>query len=90
MWQDVDAMWEADTAAEWERINDTAEPDEDVLESLQNAQDAIDNGCDWLADAIGNMEGDPMSYRLQSILDSVVSLAEELEKMRGRYERGVE
>ena len=89
MWQNVDAMWEADTAAEWERLNDTAEPDENALESLQNAQDAIDNGCDWLADAISNMDGDTMVYRVQSILDSVVALAEELEKMRDRYERGV-
>ena len=89
MWQDVAAMWEADTAAEWERINEPIKPDKNALESLKNGLDALTNGCDWLADAASNMDGDPLFYRVESILESMGALANELENVRDRYERGV-
>lgn len=89
-WQ-VQAMWEADAAAEWERINapDPAEREmKDAAESLQAALDNIDIGLDWIADAVSKLEETPMADKVQSFLDDFEKLANALEVLKDHYERG--
>lgn len=88
---DIDAMWEADAAAEWEEINEP-DPMEDLMktaaESISKGLDEIDDGLDWIADAVSTLGDSPMAYRVQSLQDDMVKLAYELERLRDRYERG--
>lgn len=89
-WQ-VQAMWEADAAAEWERINapDPAEREmKDAAESLQAALDNIDSGLDWIADAVSKLDELPMADKVQSFLDDFEKLANALEVLKDHYERG--
>ena len=89
-WQ-VQAMWEADTAAEWERLNepDPAEQEmKEAAESLQSALNDIDSGLDWIADAISSLDGTPMADKVQSFLDDFEKLANSLEDLKSHYERG--
>ena len=89
-WQ-VQAMWEADAAAEWERINapDPAEREmKDAAESLQAALDNIDSGLDWIADAVSKLEETPMADKVQSFLDDFENLANGLNALKDHYERG--
>lgn len=89
-WQ-VQAMWEADAAAEWERINapDPAEREmKDAAESLQAALDNIDSGLDWIADAVSKLDELPMADKVQSFLDDFENLANGLETLKDHYERG--
>jgi len=89
-WQ-VQAMWEADAAAEWERINapDPAEREmKDAAESLQAALDNIDSGLDWIADAVSKLDELPMADKVQSFLDDFEKLANALKVLKDHYERG--
>lgn len=89
-WQ-VQAMWEADAAAEWERINapDPAEREmKDAAESLQAALDNIDSGLDWIADAVSKLDELPMADKVQSFLDDFENLANGLKTLKDHYERG--
>jgi len=89
-WQ-VQAMWEADAAAEWERINepDPAEREmKDAAECLQAALNDIDSGLDWIADAVSKLDELPMADKVQSFLDDFNSLANALEVLKNHYERG--
>lgn len=87
-WQDIDAMWEADTAAEWERINDTDDRNETALDRIGKAIIAVNNGCDWLADAVAVLNDEAVSYRVQSFLDDFAKLARDLARFLDRYESG--
>lgn len=89
-WQ-VQEMFERETADLWERLN---APDPDS-ERLQNAAqrikcglDSIDNGLDWLADAIQVLDGTPMADKVQSFLDSFENLVNDLEELNDKFERG--
>ena len=89
-WQ-VQEMWEADAAAEWERINapDPAEREmKDAAESLQAALDNIDSGLDWIADAVSKLAELPMADKVQSFLDDFENLANGLKTLKDHYERG--
>lgn len=89
-WQ-VQAMWEADAAAEWERLNepDPAEQEmKEASESLQAALDNIDSGLDWISDAVSKLEETPMAYKVQSFLDDFENLASGLKALKDHYERG--
>ena len=89
-WQ-VQAMWEANAAAEWERINapDPAEREmKDAAESLQAALDNIDSGLDWIADAVSKLDELPMADKVQSFLDDFENLANGLKTLKDHYERG--
>ena len=92
--QDVDAMWEADAAAEWERINETTDDEHKFIEAsyhLDKAWDMISEGFTALADAAGEAEGTVAEDRIVSIMNAIEDLSEEIrimkEKMRkGRFE----
>ena len=89
-WQ-AQAMWEADAAAEWERINepDPAEKElKEAAKSIEIALDCIDSGLDWISDAVSKLDGSPMADKVQSFLDSFESLANNLEKLGEHYGRG--
>lgn len=87
---DVDVMWEADTAAAWEELND-ADPMDDLLTEaagcISKGLDSIDDGLDWIATAVSVLGESPMAYRVQSFQDDLEKLANELERLRDRYER---
>lgn len=88
---DVDAMWEADTAAAWEELNE-ADPLEDLrteaVECISKGLDSIDDGLDWIATAVSVLGDTPLAYRVQSFQDDLEKLANELELFRDRCERG--
>jgi hypothetical protein len=84
-------MFEHDAAGLRER---KCGPDPDAARMVAAARrigtglDAIDNGLDWIADAIAHLNGTPMADRVQSVLDGMEALATELEGLKDRYERG--
>ena len=89
-WQ-VQAMWEADAAAEWERINepDPAESQmKEAADSLEVALDKIDDVLDWISDAVSKLDELPMANKVQSFLDDFEMLANALEVLKDHYERG--
>lgn len=89
-WQ-VQEMVEAERANAWEALN-ASDPAEDQMkeaaESIKTALSNIDNGLDWIADAIAKLDETPMADKLQSFLDDFESLANNLENLKNLYERG--
>ena len=90
--QDVDALWEDDAAAEWERLN-APDPYEDQMKtaakSLKSAIALIDLGNDAVYQAISDLDDTPMADKVQSIGEEIESLVSELRKMQINYERGL-
>lgn len=89
-WQ-VQAMWEADAAAEWERINEPDPAEKEMKEAAGNlgqAFEAIQTGLDYLTDAVITLDGYPMADKVQSFLDDIESLAHGLMGLAEHYERG--
>lgn len=89
-WQ-VQAMVEVERADAWESLNASdpaAEQMQEAAESIKTALSNIDNGLDWIADAIAKLDETPMADKLQSLLDDFESLANNLETMKNLYERG--
>ena len=89
-WQ-VQAMWEADAAAEWERKNapDPAERQmKEAADSLEVALDKINDGLDWVADAVSKLDKLPMADTVLSFLDDFEKLVNQLEELKDHYERG--
>ena len=89
-WQ-VQEMVEREAAELWERLN-APDPEADRMKEaakrLRCGLDSIDNGLDWVADAISKVDGTPMADKLQSFLDSFEKLSDELEDLTEKYERG--
>lgn len=89
-WQ-VQEMFERETADLWERLN-AHDPDskklQDAAQRIKCGLDSIDNGLDWLADAIRVLDGTPMADKVQSFLDSFENLANDLEELNDKFERG--
>ena len=89
-WQ-VEDVWGQAMAALWEEMN-APDPEADRMKKaagrLKCGLDSIDNGLDWVADAISVLDGTPMADKLQSFLDSFEDLANDLEALTGKYERG--
>ena len=89
-WQ-IQAMWEADAAAEWERIN---EPDqyETVLkkaaQEVKKAISAIDNCADHLADASAELSETPMQAKVDSFIESLENIWCDLRMLNEHWERG--
>ena len=91
MYQDVDAMWEADAAAEWERLNapDPAERQmKEAAVEIEKGLKKIDDGLDALADAMISLADTPMQYKVESYMEGIESLVSELRILKDHYERG--
>ena len=89
-WQ-VQAMWEDDAAAEWERINapDPAERQmKEAATDIEKALKSFDSGLDALVDAMISLSGTPMKYKVESYIEGIENLVSELRILKEHYERG--
>lgn len=73
--QDIDAMYEADTAAEWERLNE--EPED--AEKYRDAASEMEDACEKLGDAMNYMSDAAHEADGTVGYDRVVSLMNDLE-----------
>jgi len=81
--QDLDAMYEARCAQDWEDQN--REPEMDVCgvdAQLGYAWDEMENAYNHLAEAIGIAEDFPVEYKIQSVLDELENLQNEVRKIQ--------
>lgn len=89
--QDVDAMWEADAAAEWERLN---APDEheneykDAAEWLKKAIEELTHGIDKVLAASDCVRGIPCEDRILSFHDELDDIATDLNRLQKQLEKG--
>lgn len=75
--QDVDGMWEADAAAEWERINDVPDYSEQYKEAALNmkeATDGISTAIDLLSEAVEAVKGTDAEDKIVSLLNDLDDL----------------
>lgn len=89
--QDVDAMWEADAAAEWERINAPDEYHDNMIKaacSLDIAVDKLDKAMDFIADALSEVDGTPMELTVRDLYDKLDDLKYTVSCLKDKYERG--
>lgn len=91
MSQDVDAMWEADAAAEWERIN-APDPCEAQLKlaakAMTEAAHFMDVAEDHLYDAAADLYETPMEAKVGSFLDQLQDLRIALQLLAETYGKG--
>lgn len=91
MYQDVDAIWEADAAAEWERLN-APDPYEKVLKEaavdLEQSRSAFEALLDRLADASATLSETPMQAKIDSFIDTLEDLKYDLWAIKIHWERG--
>ena len=92
LWQDVDAMWEADAAAEWERLNEP-DPSEKALKEaakmLVGVVESLDKATDSVAEAVNILEGTPMEDRVASIMDDLEDICCDVRRMQSNFSKGV-
>lgn len=89
--QDVDAMWEADAAAEWERINTPTEEEEALKEaalSMTEAEDHMAEAIDLMLDAIKAAEGTVAEDRIVSLMDGLEDLRIEIKFLADKVRKG--
>ena len=88
--QDVDAMWEADAAAEWERINE-CESDKypywtNAEYKLSDAQKLLSKAEDCLGEAAEYVKDSSQDDRIMSLMDDASKLYdaiyEQLQRMK--------
>lgn len=75
--QDVDAMWEADAAAEWERINDVPDYSEQYKEAaldMKEATDGISTAINLLSEAVEAVKGTDAEDKIVSLLNDLDDL----------------
>lgn len=88
---EVQAMWEADTAALWERLN-APDPYEremhDAALDMRLAIEMLNKAEDYLADAVADLSGTPMEDRIQSFLNDLEDLHSDINYQKNKYERG--
>ena len=83
-WQ-VGAMWEAEAAAEWERIN--ADPDVDLTEAITRMGYAFDQACtvsERLAEAADGAKGTVYEARIMSIFEDLEQLQSDINSLQQR------
>ena len=89
--QDVGAMWEADAAAEWERLN-ADEPVEDKLkgasDAMYSAWEKISDALDYLATAAEKVDETPAYDKVVSLLNDLEDLQCDIHEMKENWERG--
>lgn len=89
-WQ-VQAMWEADAAAEWERLNEPDPAEEQMrwaAEWIGNAVESMGRAADWLGDAANKLYDTPMANKVLSYQDDIHDLIVRLKTLKEHYERG--
>lgn len=77
--QDVDAMWEADAAAEWERLN-ADDPNE---EKLKNAAYELGNAREYMMDALDSIYEAAKEADGTDAYDKIMSLLNDLDDLKG-------
>ena len=90
-WQDVDAMWESDAAAEWERLNEPDQYEKQLKSSaefIKQAYELLDKAEDRLAEAMAELSETPMEYKIGSFFDQVSDMRCDLNAIAEKYERG--
>lgn len=91
MVQDVSAMWEADAAAEWERLNAPDKYHKQLVgaaASLDIAVDKLDKAMDYIADAVSEVDGTPMELTVRDLYDKLDDLKYTVSCLKDKYERG--
>lgn len=91
MVQDVSAMWEADAAAEWERINAPDKYHDQMVDaacSLEIAVDKLDKAMDYIADALSKVDGTPMEAVVRDLYDKLDDFKYSVSVTKDNYERG--
>lgn len=91
MTQDVSAMWEADAAAEWERINAPDKYHDQLIDaacSLVICEEKLDKAYDFLADALSKVDGTPMESTVRDLYDKLDDLRFTVSCLKDKYERG--
>lgn len=81
-WQ-LDAMWETEADAEWERINQ----DVDLTEAITRMGYAFDNACETgsrLAEAAESAKGTSFEARIMSIFDDLEQLQSDINSLQER------
>ena len=89
---EVQEMWEAEAAAEWERINapDPAEREmEQAAVEMKKGADLIDKAENALLDAVSRLDGYPMADRVESLLNDLMDLRIDIKSLADKYERGL-
>ena len=89
-WQ-LDAMWQAEAAAEWERLNEPDPAEKQMKEAAKHISEGlseIDSGLDKISEAVSALYDTPMADKVQSFLDSIEDLAVDLGLLKNHYERG--
>ena len=88
---EVQAMWEADTAALWERLN-APDPYEKQMRNaaldMRLAIEMINKAENYLMDAVGDVEGTPMEDKINSFLNDLEDLHSDISIQEEKYERG--
>lgn len=90
-WQDVDTLWEADAAMQWERENDC---ESDHFPGWRRAERSIEKAMKTLCDAeemllaaSDHVKGSSQEDRLLALVDSVSELSdnvrEQFNRMKG-------
>ena len=89
--QDVDAMYEASVARQWEELNATPEDDfpelGNAIECIESVLKLLSKAEDELYEAAGHVEGSPEYDRIVSLAMSVSDLYDHIldqnQRMRG-------
>jgi hypothetical protein len=91
IYQDVDAMWEADAAAEWERPN-SPDPYEKVLKSaaidLEAVRIAFEPLLDRMSDVSATLTETPMQAKIDSFIETLEDIKYDLWSIKLHWERG--
>ncbi len=90
-WQNVDAMWEADAAAEWERLNEedaNLEKCKQAEKTIEKVLDFIDSAKDYLIAAEEDADGLPITDRMASIENDLDNLWCDLNAIKKRLKKG--
>lgn len=89
--QNAGAMWEADAAAEWERIN-APDPYHDQMIgaacAMSIAVDHLEKAVDYLIDAFNAVNNTPMEESVRKLLEAAEDLKVEVDMQKDSYERG--
>ena len=86
--QDIDAMWEASAAREWEELN-RPQPEPDLTEAINTMADAvktIDCAVKIMDDAAKAAEDSPMAARIKSLLMDLEDVGSDISALIGKYE----